>query len=95
MNRHFSFPRSMLPASFVSDVFPRNMWTLSVIRYRRNRRNLQGVPHVVSPVPDDEPNDTDVPADDPGVVVVPPVDVSAGPNTPLVYTRNGRAVVGQ
>ena len=61
------------------------------IRYRRNRRHLQGVPHVVPPVPDDEPDDTDVPAD-PDDAVVPPVDVSAGPNTPLVSTRSGRAV---
>ena len=49
--------------------------TVAGIRYRRNRRHLQGVPHVVSPVPDDEPDDTDVPADDPGDAVVPPVDV--------------------
>ena len=61
------------------------------IRYRRNRRHLQGVPHVVPPMADDEPDDTDVPAD-PGDAVVPPVDVSAGPNAPLVYTRSGRAV---
>ena len=60
------------------------------IRYRLNRRHLQGVPHIVPPEPDDEPDDTDVPAD-PGDAVVPPVDVSAGPNTPLVYTRSGRA----
>ena len=30
LDRHFSFPRSMLPASSVSDVFARIMWTLSI-----------------------------------------------------------------
>ena len=81
--------------STVLKIDPRNqsyvVKTGAGIRYRRNRRHLQGVPRVVPPVPDDEPDDTDIPAD-PGDAVVPPVDVPAGPNTPLMYTRSGRAV---
>ena len=36
--------------------------------------------------------ETDIPTDDPGNAVGPPVDVPAGPDKSAVYTRCGRAV---
>ena len=69
--------------------------------YRRNRKHLQDVPNVLPPVPNDEPDDTDIQAEDPGEVLPPddpgdavelPVDVPAGLNKSAVYARYGRAV---
>ena len=61
---------------------------------RRNRKHPQCVPNVLPSVPNDEPDDTDilaedpgdevVPPDDPGDAVMPPVDVPVGPNKPAV-----------
>ncbi|KAK2184994.1 hypothetical protein NP493_248g02008 [Ridgeia piscesae] len=71
------------------------------ICYRRNRRHLQGVPDVLPPVPNIEPDDMDIQAEDPGEVLPPegpgdevelPVDVPTGLNKSAVYTRCGRAV---
>ena len=65
------------------------------ICYRRNRKHLHSVPNVLPSVPNNEPDDMDiqaedpcevVPPDDPGDAVVLPVDV------PAVYNRCGRAV---
>ena len=36
------------------------------ICYRRNRKHLQGVPNVLPPVPNNERDDTDIQAEDPG-----------------------------
>ena len=41
------------------------------ICYRRNRKYLQGVPIVLPSVPNDEPDDMDIQAEDPGEVVPP------------------------
>ena len=78
------------------------MKTRAGICYRRNRKHIQGVPNVLPPVPNNEPDDTDiqaehtagevVPPDDPGDAVELPVDVPAGLNKSAVYTRCGRAV---
>ena len=70
------------------------------ICYRGNRKHLQGVPNVLLPVPNNEPDDTDILFEDPGEVLPPndpgdavdlPVDVSAELNKSAVYTRCGRA----
>ena len=77
------------------------MKTGAGICYRRNRRHLQGVPDVLPPVPNIEPDDMDIQAEDPGEVLPPegpgdevelPVDVPTGLNKSAVYTRCGRAV---
>ena len=77
------------------------MKTEAGICYCRNRKHLQGVPNVLPSVPNDEPDDVDIPVEDPGEVVPPddpgdtvvsPMDVPAEPNKPAVYTRSGRAV---
>ena len=61
----------------------------------RNRKHLEGVSN-------NEPDDTDIQAKDPGEVLPPydpgdavelPVDVPAGLNKSAVYTRCGRAVL--
>ncbi|KAK2178577.1 hypothetical protein NP493_538g01007 [Ridgeia piscesae] len=81
------------------------------ICYRRNRKHLQGVPNVLPPEPNNEPDDTDLQAEDPGEILPPdgpgdevvppddpgdavelPVDIPAGLNKSVVYTRCGRAV---
>ena len=77
------------------------------ICYRRNRKHLQGVPNVLPPVSINEPDDTDIQAEDPGKVVQPddpgdavelPVDVPAGlnksawPSSPSAVQSVGRAV---
>ena len=71
------------------------------ICYRRKRKHLQCVPNVLPPVPNNEPDDTDIQAENPGEVLPPddpgdevelPVDVPAGLNNSEVYIRCGRAV---
>ena len=41
------------------------------ICYRRNRKHLQGVLNVLPPAPNNEPDDTDIQAKDPGEVLPP------------------------
>ena len=41
------------------------------ICYRRNRKHLPGVPNVLPPVPNNEPDDTDIQAEDPGEILPP------------------------
>ena len=41
------------------------------ICYRRNRKYPQGVPNVLPPVPNNERDDTDIQAEDPGEVLPP------------------------
>ena len=65
------------------------MKTGAGICYCRNRKHLQCVPNVLPPVPNNEPDDTDIQAEDPGEILPPddpgdavelPVDVPAGLN---------------
>ena len=62
------------------------------ICYHRNRKHLQGVANVLPPVPNNEPEDTDIQAEDPGEVlppddpgdeVVPPDDPGDGVKLPV------------
>ena len=47
LGSHFSFPRSMLPTSSVSDVFARNISTLSVFASLTKIFQLTGSVHAV------------------------------------------------
>ena len=58
--------------------------TGSGICYRRNRKHLQSVPNVLPPVSNNEPDDTDIQAKDPGEVSPPddPCDEVVSPDDP-------------
>ena len=52
--------------------------------YRKNRKHLQGVPNVLPPVLNNEPDDTNIQAEDPGEVLPPddPGDEVVPPDDP-------------
>jgi len=67
--KHWSMPSTV----FRSDLQNRSyvVKTEAGVCYRRNLKHLQGVPNVLPSVPNDEPDDVDIPAEDPGEVVPP------------------------